>query len=451
MSNPFASVDTKAYIKGRVEDKKLVFPMEQPIYVLEDGPYSVQLYASRLVYKEDFGTLKPSDNQDLVFDIKDDGSIVMEGTDAWDVPFEERTLDKIVMMGMVDKNGIWYYYGEQCMKFVPDEGLKPLTIPEGLATETWNFVSNDAGHQVKVAFDGNDVYVAGVFGSLPESAIKGKMNGDVVTFPDGQYLGIYSNHYVYALAIDRQEDYDMGYSETLWLDEVTFDYDRTNKLLKCRNSILINAGNESLLEVATYYYPVIKSGDSPLAITSPIDPDILYYTPFQSWEEEYPGEPDHGTFVFNVHKVDKNYNLLDAGRLYFQIFFDNEAEPYVFRSEEYKGLKFDMSEFPYGFGDKANFATFDYGDYNEHYLFFFRANYYRIGVRTVYYDEGNAYYSNIQWSDGSGVEVVEQDKEVAGVQYFDIQGRLVNNPERGLYIKVTRYTDGTVSSSKIAK
>ena len=48
-------------------------------------------------------------------------------------------------------------------------------------------------------------------------------------------------------------------------------------------------------------------------------------------------------------------------------------------------------------------------------------------------------------------EIGADNKEIASTIYFDLTGRMVNNPETGIYIKVVRYTDGSQRSFKVLK
>ena len=48
-------------------------------------------------------------------------------------------------------------------------------------------------------------------------------------------------------------------------------------------------------------------------------------------------------------------------------------------------------------------------------------------------------------------EISDQNKEVVSTMYFDLMGRMVNNPGNGVYVKVVRYTDGSQRSFKVLK
>jgi len=48
-------------------------------------------------------------------------------------------------------------------------------------------------------------------------------------------------------------------------------------------------------------------------------------------------------------------------------------------------------------------------------------------------------------------EIGTDNKEIATTTYFDLTGRMVSDPDNGIYIKVVRYTDGSQRSFKILK
>ena len=48
-------------------------------------------------------------------------------------------------------------------------------------------------------------------------------------------------------------------------------------------------------------------------------------------------------------------------------------------------------------------------------------------------------------------EITDDNKEVVSATYYDLTGRLVTNPNSGIYVKVVRYTDGSQRSFKIIK
>ncbi len=76
-----------------------------------------------------------------------------------------------------------------------------------------------------------------------------------------------------------------------------------------------------------------------------------------------------------------------------------------------------------------------------------------LSIGWFYYCSYDGYISidNVKiYVEGSGsVNDIVTNKVVESVNYFDLQGRKVVNPENGLYIKTTKYSDGSVRNSKV--
>ncbi|MCD8387816.1 MAG: hypothetical protein LUD17_13135 [Bacteroidales bacterium] len=54
--------------------------------------------------------------------------------------------------------------------------------------------------------------------------------------------------------------------------------------------------------------------------------------------------------------------------------------------------------------------------------------------------------------DASALNTISANgRQVESVTYYDLQGRQVANPAAGIYVRLTRYTDGTTATTKIAK
>jgi len=51
----------------------------------------------------------------------------------------------------------------------------------------------------------------------------------------------------------------------------------------------------------------------------------------------------------------------------------------------------------------------------------------------------------------TGISDVNAGKQVSGVMYYDMTGKVMPNPQGGVYIEVTRYSDGSTSTRKVVK
>lgn len=126
------------------------------------------------------------------------------------------------------------------LKFAQKNGAKPgkaprkvgdkefTQAPEGLETETYTFMSfsyytlSEVKHDVEVGFDGNDVYLKGLFAQAPDVWFKGVIEGDKVTFAKDQYVGSIE-------AFDAYDGSSLGFMDC-WL-EYTVDSDSYTDLV----------------------------------------------------------------------------------------------------------------------------------------------------------------------------------------------------------------------------
>ena len=134
-------------------------------------------------------------------------------------------------------------------------------------------------------------------------------------------------------------------------------------------------------------------------------------------------------------------DYLPFGNIFFNIFFDDQLV--TFQPEEYIYLKEPMTDIPYIFQeiekDEDNNILPDFEVYgNGQAVYYYRDNIERVGVQTFVYDNGNKLKSNIIYSDGtvvSSVNDIHDFDNAKGTRYYDMQGRSISKPQRGIYIR----------------
>lgn len=111
-----------------------------------------------------------------------------------------------------------------------------VTPPAGLAAETWTLRANEVSspknpvvvkHDVAVGFDGDDVYIQGIFEGYPKAWVHGKVKGKEVTFSTYQCVGEYIPGYPAWFAGPN-------------LGDATMSYDADSHLLKCDGPLYAN-------------------------------------------------------------------------------------------------------------------------------------------------------------------------------------------------------------------
>ena len=253
-------------------------------------------------------------------------------------------------------------------------GPQPVVAPEGLETDEWaisamnNFGEPVSGY-VNIGFDGNDCYMQGFCHYLPETWLKGTLEGDKITFPGGQYFGPYD------------ADYYTHYEFYLRPEDVVFTYDAEAGKMTAEGEIYVR---EAVREYKgdVYNDPVI---------TKVIEKAATPATPNISQIYDATTGP---VVMFTVPTVDTEGNAVASSKLFFQFFKDVEQEisDVTFDPADYSGLTEAMTIFPYGFTVGEEIA------YN--YMYLKQADYSswnKIGIQTIYNGGGEENKSEIFW------------------------------------------------------
>jgi len=253
-------------------------------------------------------------------------------------------------------------------------GPQPVVAPEGLETDEWaisamnNFCEPVSGY-VNIGFDGNDCYMQGFCHYLPETWLKGTLEGDKITFPGDQYFGPYDadayTHYEFYL---RPED-------------VVFTYDAEAGKMTAEGEIYVREAIRNY-KGDVYNDPVI---------TKVIEKAATPATPNISQIYDATSGP---VVMFTVPTVDTEGNAVASSKLFFQFFKDVEQEisDVTFDPADYSGLTEAMTVFPYGFSCGENIA------YN--YMYLKQADYSswnKIGIQSIYNGGGEENKSEIFW------------------------------------------------------
>ena len=217
---------TDSWMKGTISDGKAVFASGQ--FVGEDD------YGKEYMLGYDGENIV-----DIVFSYDEENHIF-----SLETPYILENGDSKTELSM------WGYYTYLDIikgEVIPDE---PVVAPADLVTEDYVFASEelsfddneepvyeDYSADVKVGFDGNDVYVQGLCYYLPDSWVKGVKDGSTVTFEAGQFFGT-----IY----DQYDMYFVGYGESGGIEDVVMNYDETTGEFTTDHWIFINSKKTSI-------------------------------------------------------------------------------------------------------------------------------------------------------------------------------------------------------------
>lgn len=454
LKDPVSGMETDGWLKGYFNEAKdsVIFDLPQAIDLDEETGDT--LYISKLVYtpeqsewgEEAWFEAATEDNR-IVFAYKD-GQFIYGEEDNY----------KHDLIGVITADGQWKGYGDSYKLIMPQ--TDPRNTPSATAEDPKQYVmthvTSDSDENnitvervlVKLIKDGNDIYLTDL--TLADDSLYVKLEGT-----DGQYAvkgyqyaGINTDLHFYAAPLGWKRTYNEfwgQYSDSTYvIDQMNFAYDAATDTYTGDNVYLgVKVGKLHPTTPFAFKKPVLSPYTEVLA--APAMPTAVEC---QDWVNEY----GNGYFFFYLTDTDADGNYLDTKRLYYNIFFDTDDEPYTFTREIYEELEDDTADIPYSYVDDAmNFLV----NGTLHQLTFYEGGHKRIGVREFYLgSDGNKYYSDIAWIDivTEGIDTANAaDKKVSKVVCYDLNGRQVLTPQRGVVIQKSTFEDGTVKVQKIIR
>lgn len=431
--NPITQYDTYSYIVGQRDGDTITFHTPQIVDVQynEDYTESTNIYATKFRKKKLSATtytfVADSINTDLKYVIKGD-SISLVGGDS-------------IMLALANAEGTWGGYGnagDVLRKFTDTT----VEVPADAEELTYAMKCSDGtGKGVSVVFKDNDIYIKGIASAHPDSWVKGNVAGSTITIPSMQYLGLNKTYgyYFYLAGAKRKKVYDpsddVTYIEYELVPNITMTLDEKSRTFKTDLSLLYNAGNGMLSYDAAYDSPEFSPFND--VATTPATPIISTYM-------EYNEDAGYGGLVFTLPTEDVNGNWINPEKMKYIIYGDDKA--YEFTTDLYTGIEENMTEVPYSFTDDLDFVLQD----GEHIVFLYEGGYSKRGVQSVYYGGGERTVSPIVYQTSDGIKV--KTTAPVSTEFYDLQGRRLNNPTPGLTIMKAIYADGSVKTIKyIAK
>lgn len=367
---------------------------------------------------------------------------------------QEVTEDE-VLLGLFEYDAeegfLWTGYTDWNIVFEPMTSVA-ATLPEGVAAEKWVAVSGDSGYFTEVAIDGAKIYVKGLVYGNDEGVAVGTINGDEVTFAAGQFLGADPyGYWTYLYGGQIEEEWDDYWEEYVYVavleGDLVFTYDAEAKKLVNKNALIVtNNASENLEEVAVsgYIDPLTIEYQVRNPEAAPQDPyGLEFYDEMEEWGSN--------SFYFSIPEFDVDGNLLEPEKLFYRIYVD--GEPFIFYSDEYVGLPEDEMELI-----NCQFTNyediFSSGVDKGIYLYFEGAD--TLGVQSVYIDTVNGEEVKteskvVTISTNDAVRGVEAEAASVATEWFDLQGRRIANPGKGIGIRIDLKADGSRKAVKVVR
>lgn len=393
-------------------------------YGLEEGV--VPFYFAVLRVDDDGQALGSSD-QDFVLQIDAEGNITTVGGSS-------------VWFGVVDADDNVVVRARN-LALSPFDGVETV-LPEG--TETTEYMYSVYDHREEcpkifladVAMVGNEVYFKGL--TMNQHWIKGTLEGDRLTMPNGQYMGdddwgfIYVVNGITNLHKDPEtwrEEYDMA-------DAITFTY---------RDGVFVLDEGLAIAEMTPaggirccYSDVQIKLFDG-FEPATPSDPFNMWFMDMSEWMGQM-------ALNFQLSNVGTQGEYIDVENLEVLVFVD--GEPYTFDPAEGYSIAQRMDWIPYGFIDDDWGMNIYFESINPSF-YVFETLAFEMGAQVRYTCNGETRYSNIVHADLEGNIRVEpynptgiQQLTTIPTQRYDLQGHRLGADGHGLVIE--RMADGQV-------
>lgn len=417
-----------SFIRGEDLGDRIEFALPQCIMSYPDAEGNIiDIYVHRMKYEivndaTGEGWFFPDTDNDMVALTKgEDGMLVGD------------VLSGESILGMTTPEGEWYGYGN--FDIVMKPGLEtPVEIPEGLEPEAWQMICDGVGKQIDVAFDGDDVYLTNVFEYMPEAWVVGHVDGNEIVFPGHQYFGTFEmmqcSAYFEAITIEYDEEVD-DYMPVKQ-EKAVCSYDAEAKMMKANDICFAMMGGPGYL-FEYYENPEIRWQPADFEINLP-NPQIIDCF-------NYDDAINYGVVAFNLPAMTKEGYALNPEYIYYRMYVDGDV--FVFSPDEYFDLDEDIEWLPYLMD---NYDIHCDGEYHQidHYLDGVET----FGVQAMYDDGTVKYMTDVVTASTVGVDSVNAGKDAVATVYYNLSGNRVDNPEKGVYVRVVTYSDGTRSASK---
>ena len=428
IKNPYYALPTDTWLKGTLKDNKIVVSMPQKIFEEEYDGEVYSFYANKLEYNEDEAWYFLTEGANEISFAKVDGVWYME--------------DEGAVLGLTDEAGEWVGYGDYGVSYEKFNDVA-VAAPDGVSFEKWVMDRGDgSGSFVNVGFNGNDVYLGGLYDGIPDGVVKGQVDGDKAVFNSGQYVGA-DIDYIYFSAANIENQWDDDYEEYVDVlvptDKVEFAYDADKKRLSTDGNLGFVAGADGEDFYPYFIAPVFSYQEPVTKATKPRNPEI---TEFEDYRDDY----GFGHISFVLPMFDVEGNLLDTKNLSYSMYIDDEL--FTFYPDEYTKFTEEMDVLPYDFTD--NWDVYVTGV--SHTVYFYTTGFNKIGVQLMNTFDGVTEKSDIVYYDvlGSAVDSVTS-APAESTSYFDVAGRRISAPVKGINLKSVKYADGTVKTVKVIK
>lgn len=438
----FCPVMNTGWIVGDMDESGLVtFTFPQVVYHQSQdatgATYELTEYAWKTLIDRENLKITPDPNSQTV-QFKWDGTTLTQ-VNADDV------------IALADGSGKFGGYGSYANTFsvVKDETVQPsAALTQKSYTMTYvDYVSQQPTTKaVKVAIDGNDVYLGHFYN---DCWIKGTISGNKVTFPAYQYLGtetILNKVHEYMVAFEISADRQ----EAKLIDNLVLDYDPVAGTMgTTTQSFGVNQGKKTAGLIDVYELPTFS--DNKYEEGTPAKPEILTVMPYGANEEGL------AAVAYANSNLSTDGKPLDKEKLFYNIYLDGKL--LTFNTSAYGYIPTNMTDIPYAYYDvnitqsQSGAKGYDFQVLDDVQVVFLYKDFTVLGLKAVYVDGDTRLESEMAEYDirnAAGISSATADEaDASTVTYYDLSGRKVSTPSKGVYVRSVKLKSGAVKTTKV--
>ncbi len=406
-----------AWVKGTVDGNEVTVKAGQIIYYNEMANSTLYL---EVVTLDEYSAVDKFENE-IKFTIS--GNIITQADNS-------RYIGVYRDGETMDEAGFFLFMNDFVIQPVGE--IAKFTPSENTDIQPWIMSHADGSTQIKVAFEGDNVLIAGLSPMAPEDYVPGTITDGKLTIKTGYILTSNPLRYVRLVgAVEAGTDV-FGFPEFSPVPSYSFTVgaDRKSLTLDSDEAWILESDYEmssfysGVHNVRLFYY----AGD---VAAVPATPEIIEWNDYD------------GIISFTLPATDVDGSYINPDKLSYRIYLDGVR--HEFSTDSYFGLTENMTEIPYGFTDY--YDIYSNGDFKNIYLHA-SAEWDAIEIESVYTVDGVTNTSARAYFSRSGVSDIER-ADVVGESYTDMYGRTVVEPRPGsLVIRTTSYSDGSVRHDK---
>lgn len=297
---------------------------------------------------------------------------------------------------------------------------------------------------VDAALSGDDIYLKGIFKSskLANIWVKLSKEGDKYVLLTNQYLGTTVKTDFMSYSSDKSEyhTYAAAFSDDKTVaDRLEFTIDAAKGTLTTDKILKIVMGKSSAAnlpkdDLESFENIVLTPYQQKAG--KPATPKLHYCSSTPSYDYT----TTTITLAFYVKNVDVDGNYLNPDNMYYNVYINENTEPFKFEKSKFFYLEQDMINIPFNYKDKKNDDIKIVDD--QRILHFYDTSIKKLSVVMVYEEGDKKYVSEpmtAQLPATTGIDATTNKN--AAEQYFSIDGRRLQDLEKGL--NIVKSADGT--------